>query len=233
MLNDARPVANPLPEPVVRVLSHLKAATGIHSVLCVQCANFPWPAKASSPMAKISFVQTVPKTSSCPLEQQALHHNQILGCDARVRAVTLLHVRCSCRNACGKDLITDGKDIICSDCAKDKLMSTSTASFASQSDFRLRRVALPYEQCACGKDFITDGEDIICPDCAKDKLMHVHCNIELCIIIRCLAATHVCVRSHFQTCDVRAAKTSSTMAKSFFQTVPKTSSCSKTVSSTS
>ena len=37
-------------------------------------------AETSSPMAKISFVQNVPKTSSCPLQQRALHHNIITLC---------------------------------------------------------------------------------------------------------------------------------------------------------
>jgi len=94
-------------------------------------------AKTSSPMAKISFFQTVPKTSSCPLQQRAPHHNQTLDYDARMREVTrmcavaLPYVRCACGNAYGKDFITDGEDIICSDCAKDKLMSTATASSTS------------------------------------------------------------------------------------------------------
>ena len=75
LLNGVQPAVNPLPGPAGLVSYLLKAGIGIRNVLFVQCAKLPWPAKALSPMEKISFVLTVPKTSSCPLQQSAPHPN--------------------------------------------------------------------------------------------------------------------------------------------------------------
>ena len=61
--SDVQRAVNPSRGRVEPDLSLSKAVIGTPNASCVLCAKSPWPAKASSQMARTSFALSVPKIS--------------------------------------------------------------------------------------------------------------------------------------------------------------------------